>query len=506
MLNQAITNRFRNPITLLKDLKKNGEERWIQNGRKRVLMLFHMMSKRVPAYKKFLKEHRINPNSIKTITDFVKLPTIDKDNYLRKYSLEELCWDGDLKNKKWTISITSGSTGDPFYFPREKEQDLQYAAVAEIYLRTNFNIHKQSTLYIDAFPMGAWIGGVFTFEAIRILAERGDYKLSIITPGVYKQEVIKAVRKLSPYFDQTIIGSYGPFLKDIIDDGESEGLNWKKYNIKFIFSAELFTETFRDYVIKKAGLKNPYTDTLNHYGTVDLGTMSHETPISILARRMALKNKKIYKSLFGDITKLPTLTQYIPDLFYFEDVNGSLLCSAFSGLPLVRYDLKDHGGVISFNDMKKIFSDEGVDLTQEAKRVGIKNTVWELPFVHVYERSDFSVSLYAFQIYPETTRRALQYRELEKYVTGKFTMAVEYTKKQDQKFQINIEMKRDIKQSRELKEKISKYIVKQLIKENSEYKETYREKGKKIEPHIILWNYEDTTYFKPGTKQKWVDK
>ena len=505
MLNQAITNRFRNPTTLLKDLEKNSEERWVQNGKKRALMLFHMMSKRVPAYKKFLKEHKINPNSIKTITDFAKLPTIDKDNYLKKNPLEELCWDGDLKNKKWTISTTSGSTGEPFYFPREKEQDLQYAAVTEIYLRTNFNIHKQSTLYIDAFPMGAWIGGVFTFEAIRILAERGDYKLSIITPGVYKQEVIKAVRKLSSHFDQTIIGSYGPFLKDIIDDGENEGLNWKKYNIKFIFSAELFTETFRDYVIRKAGLKNPYIDTLNHYGTVDLGTMSHETPISILARRMALKNKKIYRSLFGDTTKLPTLTQYIPDLFYFEDVDGSLLCSAFSGLPLVRYDLKDHGGVISFNNMKKIFSDEGVDLMREAKKVGIKNTVWELPFVHVYERSDFSVSLYAFQIYPETTRRALQCKGLEMYVTGKFTMAVEYTKKQDQKFQINIEMKRNIKQSKELKEKISKYIVKQLIKENSEYKETYREKGKKIEPHIILWEYEDETYFKPGIKQKWVE-
>ena len=39
----------------------------------------------------------------------------------------------------------------------------------------------------------------------------------------------------------------------------------------------------------------------------------------------------------------------------------------------------------------------------------VTNTIWRLPFVYVYERSDFSVSFYAFQIYPETIKRALFY-------------------------------------------------------------------------------------------------
>jgi hypothetical protein len=42
--------------------------------------------------------------------------------------------------------------------------------------------------------MGAWIGGLFTYEAIRRVGENGNYDMSIITPGINKAEVIKAVQ------------------------------------------------------------------------------------------------------------------------------------------------------------------------------------------------------------------------------------------------------------------------------------------------------------------------
>ena len=64
--------------------------------------------------------------------------------------------------------------------------------------------------------MGAWIGGVFTYEAIRMVAENGKYPLTIYTPGIFKDEIFKAVENLSPKFDQTIIGGYPPFIKNLI--------------------------------------------------------------------------------------------------------------------------------------------------------------------------------------------------------------------------------------------------------------------------------------------------
>lgn len=497
---------FKNIKKLLLALKTKPEEFWIEKGEARALKLFKLMSERVPAYKDFLRKNKVNPDLIRSIEDFKKIPTIDKYNYLKVYPLEKLCWDGELKERRWTISTTSGSTGEPFYFPREVEQDWQYAIYADLYFRTNFQVDKKSTLYVVGFPMGAWIGGVFTFETIRLLAQARGYKLSVITPGIHKEEIIKAVRNLGDKFDQVIIGCYGPFLKDTLDDGEKMGFRWKDYNLKFIFSAEAFSEGFRDYVLKIAGIKgnDVYCATLNHYGTVDLGTMSYETPLAILARRIAVKRKRIYKKLFGDTIKLPTFTQYIPELFYFEEVSDGLVCSAFSGLPLVRYDLKDHGGVLTFGQVLKNFSEEGIDLLASAKNVGIINTVWKIPFVHVYERKDFSISFYAFQIYPETIRKALQRRELARALTGKFTMMTKYDFAQNQYIEINIEMKAEVRRSKGLEEKVQKAVVAGLLKESSEYRETFGNIGQRALPKIILWPYEYPRYFKPGTKQKWV--
>lgn len=495
---------FKNPLWLETQLKFRPEKDWRRLGETRALALFHSMAQRVPAYKDFLKKHKINHNKIHSIKSFSQLPTVDKNNYLRAYPRESLCWDGDFKNKSWTISTTSGSTGKPYYFPRENSQDWQYAIMAELYLRTNFDIQNQSTLYIVAFPMGAWIGGLFTYEALKIISDSGKYRLSVITPGIHKKEIIEAVRQLGGHFDQILIGSYAPFLKDILDDGEREGINWRDYKLGFIFSAEGFNEVFRDYVIRKTGLADPYKSTLNHYGTVDLGTMAHETPLSIMLRRDAMSNLNLYKSLFSRTDKLPTFAQYNPALFYFEQDNGNLYCSAYSGIPLVRYDLKDSGGTLGFEEAKDNLHALNYNVDKKIKEANLEETVWNLPFVYVYERNDFSVSFYAFQIYPETIRRALQSESIEHKLTGKFTMSVHYDDTGQQRLEINIELKANQEESEKLQKQVRDLLVKTLLSESSEYRETHVMYGERVYPQIIFWPYEHETYFKPGVKQKWV--
>lgn len=479
---------------------------WQKRGERRALELFHAMASRVPAYAHFLAKHHIHPDSVRTIGDFAQLPTLDKDNYLRAYPLHELCWDGDLTQTPSTICATSGSTGEPFYFPHGPFQDAQYALLAELYLRANFQIDRKSTLYINGFPMGAWIGGVFTYKAVTMLAEKSGYLLSIINPGINKAEIIRAVRRLGPSYDQIIIGSYGPFLKDVLDEGTREGMNWTDYDLGFIFSAEGFSEGFRDYVLKTAGEEGSLTATLNHYGTVDLGTMSYETPLSILARRTALADPELYRSLFDDSIRLPTLTQYLPELFYFEEREGALVCSAAAGLPLVRYDLKDVGGVYGFDDALAKFKDTGVDLPQLMRDAGAEETLWKLPFVYVYERNDFSVSLYAFQLYPATIRRALENTELNDAITGKFAMKVEYDENQDQRLDVHVELRPESVASPDLDARVTALLTAQLLKESSEYRETYRDKEHRITPRVIFWPYQHPDFFRPGGKQKWVVK
>ncbi|MCA9369411.1 phenylacetate--CoA ligase family protein [Candidatus Woesebacteria bacterium] len=483
------------------------EKKWLTSGEKRVLKLFHQMSERIPAYADYLYQHGVKSKNIKTIHDFSKeVPTIDKENYLNQYSLEDLSWDGRLKNKSFTISSTSGSTGKPFYFPREDEQDEQYSVLAELYLRTNFKIHERSTLYIIGFPLGPWIGGIFTYQALKKLIDRGGYALSIATPGINSAEIIRTVQELGGYFDQIIIGSYAPFLKDILDEGERAGLDWSQYDLGFIFSAEVFSENFRNYIARKTNIKNVCIATLNHYGTVDMGTMSYETPISILTRRLALQHNSLFSALFGDSGKLPTLTQYIPDLHYFESVNDTLLCSSYSGIPLVRYDLKDKGGVFSLQNLKNNLKDAGVDFQLELQKHDIESTVWNLPFVYVYERADFSVSYYAFFVYPETIRKAVQSRLFEEHITGKFSMESDEDEQSNPVLRIHVELKEGVKQHSVLEERLIEQIHSQLVKESSEYAETFSLLGDKIRPRVQFWRHAYSKYFEPGIKQKWVVK
>ncbi|KKR11036.1 MAG: hypothetical protein UT39_C0012G0058 [Candidatus Woesebacteria bacterium GW2011_GWA1_39_21] len=499
---QKIPYGFKNVLSLESKLKTKPEEYWVRRGENRALKLFKLMSQRVPAYKDFLKKNNISPDTIKKIEDFKKIPPLDKDNYLRKYSIQELCWDGNFVERRWTISTNSGSTGEPFYFPREKEQDGQYALLAELYLRNNFDIHKKTTLYLDCFAMGAWIGGLFTYEAIRIVAERGKYPLTIYTPGIFKEEILKAVISLGNRFDQVIIGGYPPLVKDVIDEGASLGVDWKKYNLGFIFSAEGFTEEFRNYIYERAKIKDYFKRSLNHYGTADMGTMAHETPLTILVRVLLNEHPKITPRIFPETNRLPTLTQYFPELFYFEENNNVLFCTGWSGIPFVRYNLKDYGGIIGYVELTRKFNEEGIYLDKRLTEMNIQ--VWKLPFVYLYERKDFVVKLYGANIFPDTIRHALQQSHFEEYITSKFTLMIKYNKNQNQFLEINVELKKGITKTDSLAKKIKIEVVKSLLQENSEYTSNYRALRERQEPVVLLWPYEYPEFFKSGGKQKWI--
>lgn len=504
-MHRELPKQFRDIPKLQKALKTRPEAYWTNRGERMALQLFHDMAKRVPAYRDFLKREGVEPQRIRTIDDFKTVPTINKDNYLRQYPREALCWDGSFSNEQWVISATSGSTGEPFYFPRTDLQDDVYALTAELYLRENFQIQDKSTLYIDAFAMGVWIGGLFTYEAVRRVARKG-YRLSVITPGINIAEVLRDVQKLGPDFDQVVIGCYPPILKDIIDMGIQQGVKWQDYNLGIVFSAEGFSEEFRDYIVRFGRLADPYTRTLNHYGTTELGTMSHETPMANMVRRQAVKQRRLFHGLFGDVHKLPTFTQYVPELFYFEEVNGHVVCTSDSGLPLVRYDLMDNGGVMRLRDVVQAYRANGKDLTQELADCQLDHTAWNLPFVYLYERSDFSVTLVGVNIFVEEVRKALFTRQLLKEITGKFTMEIVTDRHLDNRLLVNVELKDSVKPSAALSKAIRESIFKILTKESSEYAALHKVMGKRVLPLVKLWSNSHQLYFSGKGKQRWVKK
>lgn len=496
------SRKFSSPANFFNALRSLKSPDWIRDEKISQLALFHRMAMAVPAYRRFLRENRVRSEDIRTAEDLAAVPIMAKKNYLQKNPSAELLWNGSLRAPH-VLTSTSGSTGKPTYFSRSHEVDEHSSLIHELIFRTSSLKQNESTLVIVCFGMGVWIGGLITYQAFELMSRRG-YPISILTPGINKTEILKALIDLAPQYEQIVLAGYPPFLKDVIDEACAQGISFAKHRVMLLFAAEAFTENFRDHLAKKVGVENVLTDTVNIYGSADIGTMAFETPFSILARRLAQKDAKLFADIFGGTTKTPTLAQYVPEFVTFEAPNGEILLSGDSALPLMRYSIGDHGGVYTFRELTDRFKAHGVDLLKEAQAAGIRRHTYELPFVYVFERIDLATTLYGLQVYPETIREVLLAKPFVDHLTGKLTLITKYDDNHDQYLEINLEQKPKKEAGKAFSSELVAEIVKNLREKNSEFRELSDFLGKRAEPKLIFWPYEDPLYFKPGVKQPWV--
>lgn len=495
----------------IKDLCSHLAPYWERKGERMALNLFRWVSSSAPAYRAFLKKHRIHAKSIKTIKDFKTLPLTSKDAYLRHAKYLDLFPYRDVVSAS-TISATSGSTGEPFYFPRNGLHDEIYRYEAEIFLKEQFEIDKKSTLVVLGFGLGIWIGGIFTYKVLEYISAKG-YRLTVVPVGTNKEQFLKAVQKFACFYDQVILAGYPPFIKDVLDEGVDYGIKWSRYRIRILTAAEGYSEKFREYIAKKTGVDNMLRDIVNMYGTVELGTMAHESAFGNLIRHLAVKNKKLFKTLFPEAANVPTLCQYYPHFYYFEEVKvdgkREVVCTGYgTHTPLIRYRFNDLGGVIPYEVMMEKLADCGIDIKKEMNRYGLDlRFIKELPFVYVWARSDFSVVFRGANIYPEEIRIILDDKRLNKFITGRFTMIRRESRSLKQILEINVELKKRIVTTKDLVHSVQNAIVDGLRENNSEYNYLFSmESQRVITPAIALWPYHHSKYFSRTGKQPWVQK
>lgn len=493
------------PNKIFSLLKSKNSSYWEKLQHENSLKLFQQAAENIPAYKDFLKKNRISPDKIKSFQDFQLVPPINKKNYLSQYKLADLAWKGKL-NDTLIYTSTSGTSGIPFFFMRKEALDWQYSIIVEQFLKNSTLNLEKPTLVIICFGMGIWIGGLITYKAFEIVGLRNNLPLSIITPGINKGEIMNILRLLAPQYEQILFVGYPPFIKDIIDEAKNEGINLKKYQPKILFAAESITEPFRDYLVKQAGVKNIYTDIINIYGSADIGAMAFESSISTLIRRLTLKNRRIFETVFSPINKTPTLAQYNPLFINFEAVNGEILLTGDSAIPLVRYAIGDKGGAFTYDQIEKRLLSAGIDLKKQLSYTRLSKSVSKLPFVYLYERIDLSATFYGMWIYPEWFKSALLAWPIRKYLTGKFTIITKFDKNQNQFLEINLELKKGMSAKKINKKLIRDGLIESLRKNSSEYRELSDKLKTKAWPRLKYWSYESNIYFRPGIKQKWVKK
>lgn len=459
-----------------------------------VATLFHEVAANVPAYKAFLTAYKINPGSIQTLADYQTLPLLTKENYLRRYSLADLCRNGQLEMCDM-IAVSSGSIGKPTFWARFMADELQIATRFEQIFHDNFFADTRRTLAVVCFTLGTWVGGMYTTNCCRYVAQKG-YQITVVTPGNNKEEIFRVVQELGDAFEQVVLLGYPPFIKDVIDTGITRGIEWQRYQIKLVFAGEVFSEEWRSLVGERIKAKNPY------YGTADAGVLGNETPLSICIRRFLADNPAIARELFGE-SRLPTLVQYDPCDRFFEVQDGTLLFSGNNGIPLVRYHIADRGGLIPYNTMLEFLAAAGFDPVASLQQHGVRGN-YSLPFVYVFGRSDFTVSYFGANIYPENVTVGLEQPKIREWVTGKFVLQVKEDPDQNRYLSVVVELAPGVNDSEEKRHAIATSIHSQLLRLNSEFANYVPPEYQM--PQVMLAAMGDPEYFPIGVKHRYTRK
>lgn len=463
------------------------------------LALFHYCANHTPAYKAFLEKQQVDPEQIKNYTDFSALPLTQKNNYIHTYPLVKRCLDGNLLTAE-RIAVSSGSTGQATFWPRSIANEVDVTLRFEQVFQDSFNAHQRSSLVIICFAMGNWVGGLYTTSCCWHLAYKG-YPLSIATPGNNKAEIFRVIKELAPFYEQTVLLGYPPFIKDVLEAGHTEGIDWTQFQLKLVFAGEVFSEEWRSLVCKRMDSSSPAYDTASLYGTADGGVLGNETPLSIAIRRWLADHPSVARKLFGE-SRLPTLVQYDPVSRFFELYEDTLVVSAENCVPLVRYHIADKGGIIEYQAMMDFLAAQGG--IQTFADLGLDNgfKARELPFVFVFGRADFTISFYGANIYPENISVGLEQAGIINWLTGKFVLETQENITGDKFLHIAVELLPEISVPANLAHDIAVSIKNQLLRLNSEFAH-YTPEEKQL-PLISLFEFGNSAYFPVGVKHRYT--
>ena len=468
------------------------------DGFPEALALLRRAADGVPAYGAMLKDAGLGPGDILDVGDLARLPLLTKDNYVRRFPLGDLVEGGDLTACDF-FAVSSGSTGEPTLWPRGLHHELPIAVRFEQVFRDGFQAHQRKTLAVVCFALGSWVGGMYTTSCLRWLAAKG-YPLLIATPGNKMDEILRVVRRLAPDFEQTVLLGYPPFLKEVVDAGRAERIDWRAFNIRLVTAGEVFSETWRDLVLERLGQTETLNSIASLYGTADAGVLGNETPLSVAIRRFLSEHPEVAKSLFG-AERLPTLCQYDPTSRYFEAVEGGTLAfSGDNGAPLLRYHIADAGGIIGFDQMRARLAEHNFDPQLALAQAGLAQGR-HLPFVYVFGRANFTVSFFGANIFPETISLALERPAMSGWTTGKFVMQVQEGLADRPRFTVAIELADKELPDPTRIDLAEREVLETLRKHNSEYANYVSADDQR--PVVTLWSKAHPEYFPVGVKHRY---
>ena len=453
---------------------------------------FHQAAAAVPAYGDFLARLQVPVGRIWTYGDFVRhVPLCDKQNYLRQYPLEMLCRGGDFRNK-YTIERSSGYSGTPFFCLRARGEDRQLSKHVEYLFRDLFAAHRLPTLVVVTWSQGTWVTGEKFARTVRRLGQTGQLKVTVISPGINLEETIEILGHFLPRFEQTVIAGYPPFLKDVVVQGREQGICWPDHRVHLFTGGEGFPENWREFMAETLGIDqiNSYGrgQITSAYGSADTGIgAGGETPLALLIRRLAWRDQELCRDLFAGQSRVPSIFQYEPTRILAEEIDGELVFTSRSAMPLVRYNIHDRGGTMCFDHAAEVLGAHGYNHTALLRDLGWPaQTHYPLPLFYVYGRTDGTATIYGVNIYSEDVYQGLSQRGVVGLHTGEFRVQTEYTGQADQRLAVQLRLRPEAAPSPALARTIARQVSASLCQSNAEYRHLHDMKGARVEPTIEL--------------------
>jgi phenylacetate-CoA ligase len=369
-------------------------------GKMRAHALFLKASRSCPAYRLFLAAEGYKSNAAWKLTD---VPVMTKENYVKQYSLEERCYDGAIPRAGVVIDESSGSTGQPNNWVRSASERNDVKRI----LQLNYEmIYKDSgKVLLNCFALGPWATGM-------------NVSMSLVDVGILKSigpdraKLTNTLRLLGPKYDYLIFG-YPPFIRSFVDECD---LDLSPFHIDFIVGGEGLSEGLRQHLLKYS------KSVVSSYGASDLEIdIGVETPLTIGLRHACLKNPALCRDIFGRDNP-PMIFQYnAVDYLIETNDEGELLFTIgrMSGAaPKIRYNLRDSGGVYSFDDLSQRLRKHGMELASLVPRTSY------FPLLFVYGRNDSSVPFYGCKVFPSDIEQILSSEATLMTCFGTFQLAV----------------------------------------------------------------------------------
>lgn len=469
---------------------------------KKALEVFHFAAEEIPAYREFLSEKGINPQSIKTLKDFQKIPPVDKKNYIVPNSLNRLL--SESISSIYTLGCSSGTTGKIQYWPSFRDQDKLLPLILKRFFKDTWQIHRIPTMLINGLPSGAWWGGTTGVWCMLDIAMKSKYPFTAVMADSSFEEIKNLIAEFASHYKQIIIYSLPLFFRRLIDD---PAIPWRKLNIKYCGTGMPISEAWREFILKKLEKKEEsLNDIVSIYGASDVGNslIGFETVFASLVRFLAKQNKNLALELFGQ-EDFPSVFQYSPLNHYIETYEGKILLTVGNVMPLVRYSIEDRGKILAFDEVEKILKSCNYDYKAILSVLGWNwRRVQKFPLLMVYGRADDTVFFNGTNIYQRTLEPVL-YNNPGLHFINDYTLAVKVDEKgAEEKLVASIELKNcmeiDEKDRRNFKNLCARLFLEQLIKCNVDFATEYEENPEACKLEVAIYSFGTGPFSRKGRK------